>query len=181
VSSRIDWFRSTYGESVLQKVLAKLPAEQQIILSRKAPLVGWYPMSNFEQLLEAMYQEANRQSPLTRDAFDHQHLAASTTVTQKLYNFISSLIPPEFLMLQLASVFNRVHLGVELSMLKNKKGYARFLSTGSIDMYPLADRTSRIGLIYYLREAGAKNISIKRLREEKGSERFLLETEVSYE
>ena len=181
MSSRLDWFRGAYGEEGLRRVLASLSPEQQIILSRKAPLVGWYPMASFERLLEAMYQEANRRAPLTRDEFDHQHLAASTTVAQRLYHFISSLIPPELLVPRLVSAFNRVHTGTELVVLQNKRGYARFLITGALEMYPLADRTSRIAIVYFFREAGVTDISTKRLREEKGQDRFLLETEVSYQ
>jgi hypothetical protein len=181
VASTLRWFRGAYGEEALLKASAMLPWQEQAALTKSIPLVGWYSVISFERILTALYQEANQRAPLTQEEFDSRGLSeAGSAAIQTLYRFISSLIPPELLLPQLALIFNRIYNQATLTVLENKRGYARFLIIGSREMYPLAERSGRIASLHILRDAGAKDASYRKLREETNQDNFLLESELYY-
>jgi hypothetical protein len=169
-----SWIIKVYGRELWDRALASLPAEPQNMFGLEIVALSWYPLEQWQKVLNAVRAEVRAQTGEDAATFDKRLMFESIGSTMdKIFRVAFKLLSPTTCIAKVTPYFQRVYSHGRYSVLENEVGHCRLrLSDTPIKMeeevrraFPLAARWmldiagQAVVKLEFIPTMGATNIS----------------------
>jgi hypothetical protein len=138
-------------------------------------------MAAFERLIDGFFTEAHARTGISREDFDRKGSEDSgRLIASTVYRVLLHLLGPVSFLPKAAVLRNRLYDQSTLSVMENRYGHAKLLLAGSAEMR-IHDLRALYSLRYGLAQTGVRNVKTRILRENRNSNGYVIEIEVTYE
>jgi hypothetical protein len=177
----IAWIQEAYGEALFHRALMRLPEEIRREFQRRVLGVGWYPISYWDSLLDAVRAEVRASRGESEEIFDNRHVReAGGRLLSSLYKFVLSWLQPTLVLSRMPTLMGRIYNEGSFEAVENTPGLFRGRYQGPRALYPNVKRYVPRGIVYMLELTGAKQIRLTTPRERVSATTFDLELQITY-